>query len=109
MQRALRELVIVGIPSSQAFHLRVLDDPDFQRGEIDITYLERVGARLLSAELTPEVQRPLAVVAALLAEERRATASPPSPSTDPTATVTKSSGDRPSAWVAAARRDGLRG
>jgi acetyl-CoA carboxylase biotin carboxylase subunit len=107
MQRALRELVIVGIPSSQAFHLRVLDDPDFQRGEIDITYLERVGARLLSAELTPEVQRALAVVAALLAEERRATAPPPS--ADPTATVTKSSGERPSAWVAAARRDGLRG
>src|SRR5207247_1448039 len=31
MRRALRELVIVGIPSSQAFHLRVLADPDFQR------------------------------------------------------------------------------
>src|SRR5438094_147982 len=34
MRRALRELTIVGIPSSQAFHLRVMDDPEFQRGEL---------------------------------------------------------------------------
>src|SRR3989441_8655401 len=45
MRRALRELVIVGLPTSQSFHLRVMDDPDFQRGEIDITYLERIGAQ----------------------------------------------------------------
>src|SRR5881409_1715314 len=49
MRRALRELVIVGIPSSQAFHLRVMDDPEFQRGDLDITYLERAGDRLLTA------------------------------------------------------------
>src|SRR6266581_545957 len=71
MRRALRELVIVGIPSSQAFHLRVMDDPDFKRGDVDTTYLERTGTRLLSADVRPELGRPLAVVAALLAEERR--------------------------------------
>src|SRR2546426_10943851 len=38
MRRALRELTIVGIPSSQAFHVRVMDDPEFQRGDIDVTY-----------------------------------------------------------------------
>src|SRR6266516_1472731 len=82
MRRALRELVIVGIPSSQAFHLRVMDDPDFKRGDVDTTYLERTGTRLLSADVRPELGRPLAVVAALLAEEcRTGAAPPPQPST----------------------------
>src|SRR5881227_3578578 len=79
MRRALRELAIVGIPSSQAFHLRVMDDPEFQRGDIDITYLERAGARLRVGEVPAELTRPLAVAAALLAEERRAATPPPAP------------------------------
>ncbi len=99
MQRALRELVIVGLPSSQAFHLRVMEDPEFQRGEVDITYLERVGPRLLARDITPELVRPLAVVAALLAEERRSSA-PPLP--------TAASPDGRSAWMDVARREGLR-
>src|SRR6266496_4134290 len=77
MRRALRELVIVGIPSSQAFHLRVMDDPEFQRGDIDVTYFERAGARLLAGGAQSEVVRPPAVVAAVLAGGRRATASAP--------------------------------
>ena len=100
MQRALRELVIVGIPSSQAFHLRVMDDPEFQRGELDITYLDRVGQRLLATELRPELTRPLAVVAALLADERHASATAPQPTARPP--------DHPTAWVLAARREALR-
>src|SRR2546427_398675 len=36
MQRALRELVIVGIPSSQAFHLRVMADPRFHPRRFDL-------------------------------------------------------------------------
>src|SRR5216117_2691067 len=103
MQRALRELVIVGIPSSQAFHLRVMDDPDFQRGEIDVAYLERVGARLLSQQIRPELARPLAVVAALLAEERRSGAAPPPQQSAAWLP------DRQAPWVLAARREGLRG
>ncbi len=102
MQRALRELVIVGIPSSQAFHLRVMDDPDFQRGEIDIAYLERAGARLLSEEIRSELARPLAVVAALLAEECRTGAAPPPQPSTPWLP------DRQSLWVHAARREALR-
>src|SRR3989475_2254791 len=99
MRRALRELAIVGIPSSQAFHLRVMDDPEFQRGDIDITYLERAGARLLVGEVPAELTRPLAVAAALLAEEQRATAPPEQPTARPP--------DRPSAWLLAARREAL--
>src|SRR5207245_1564326 len=100
MRRALRELVIVGLPTSQAFHLRVMDEPCFRRGEVDTTYLERVGAELLAQDSRPELTRPLAAVAALLAEERRAAAHPPAPSDGRSA--------RESAWVQTARRDSLR-
>ena len=100
MRRGLRELVIVGLPTSQAFHLRVLDDPEFRRGEFDITYLEHAGARLLAEPLAPPLVRPIAVVAALLAEERRTRSGLGHPSLDPTV--------RPSGWQAEARREGLR-
>jgi acetyl-CoA carboxylase biotin carboxylase subunit len=103
MRRALQELVIVGIPSSQAFHLRVMDDPEFQRGDVDITYLERAGPRLLAGGLRPELARPLAVVAALLAEERRAAAAAAAPSADAVPELRVG----PSAWVLAARRESV--
>ena len=93
--------MIVGLPTSQAFHLRVMDEPLFRRGEVDITYLERVGTELLARQLPLELARPLAAVAALLAEERRAAANPPAPS--------DGRGGRESAWVQTARREGLRG
>ena len=100
MRRALRELVIVGLPTSQAFHLRVMEEPAFQRGEIDVTYLERVGATLLARTPRAELVRPLAVVAALLTEEQRAAAAPPPPSAR--------APDRPTAWVVEGLREGLR-
>ena len=100
MRRALRELVIVGLPTSQAFHLRVMEDPAFQRGEIDITYVERVGSGLLERRLGADLVRPLAVVAALLAEERRTAAQPAPPTDHPP--------NRLSAWVAEGLREGLR-
>src|SRR5881396_3841178 len=99
MRRALRELAIVGIPSSQAFHLRVMDDPEFQRGDIDITYVERAGARLLVGEPSPELLRPLAAVAALLAEQAAASAPTPPQPAGPTV--------RPSVWLATARREAI--
>jgi len=86
MQRALRELVIVGLPTSQGFHLRVLEDPEFQRGELDITYLERNAARLLADPLNERYVLPVAVVAAMLADERRGGAGRvPAPPTGPAA------------------------
>jgi acetyl-CoA carboxylase biotin carboxylase subunit len=100
MRRALRELVIVGLPTAQPFHLRVMDDPDFVKGDIDITYLERVGGRLLSAPPAGGLERALAVTAALLADEQRAAARPPSPPN--LATVQRS------AWTEAGLREGLR-
>jgi len=99
MRRALRELAIVGIPTSQTFHLRVMDDPEFQRGDIDVTYLERAGARLLVGEPPAALTRPLAVVAALLAEARGAATPPPTPTAAPLV--------RPSHWLLAARREAV--
>src|SRR6267378_3296644 len=76
MRRALGELVIVGLPTSQPFHLRVMDDAEFLKGEIDIKYLERAGARLLAAPPRAGVERALAVAAAIVADERRAAGRP---------------------------------
>src|SRR6058998_1698774 len=69
MRRALSELVIVGVPTSQAFHLRVMDDTEFLKGEIDITYLEQAGARLLAAPPRGGIERALAVAAAMVADQ----------------------------------------
>src|SRR3989442_10345741 len=99
MKRGLRGLVMGGIRSARAFHVRVRADPDFRRGDFDITYLERAGSRLLATGAPPELTPPLAVVAALLAEEQRAAAQSQPPTVRPP--------DRQSAWTLAARREAL--
>jgi acetyl-CoA carboxylase biotin carboxylase subunit len=101
MLRALRELVIVGVPTSQPVHLRVLADAEFRRGDIDITYLERAGERLLGEPLSEPLLRPIAVVSALLAEERRTGGGRPAvgaPAAPP---------GRASVWASEGRREGL--
>src|SRR6266581_4837127 len=100
MRRALSELVIVGVPTSQPFHLRVMDDAEFLKGEIDITYLERAGARLLAAPPRGGLERALAVAAAMVADERRAVPEPLTPSGRPAV--------GPSPWVTESRRMNLR-
>jgi acetyl-CoA carboxylase, biotin carboxylase subunit len=99
MRRALSELVIVGLPTSQPFHLRVMDDPEFLKGEIDITYLERAGARLLAAPPRPGLERALAVAAAIVVDEQRGRTVGPSDGRTVNA---------PSPWVLEGRRLGLR-
>jgi acetyl-CoA carboxylase biotin carboxylase subunit len=100
MRRALRELVIVGLPTAQPFHLRVMDDPEFRRGEVDITYLDRVGSRVLAAPPLAGLERAVAVTAALLADERRT-------ATGPVAPAALGSYQR-SVWEDVGRREGLR-
>ncbi len=70
MERALRELAIVGVQTSAPFHLRVLKEADFRRGDIDIRYLDK-HPELLKPEPPEDVARVAAVVAALLEEEDR--------------------------------------
>jgi acetyl-CoA carboxylase biotin carboxylase subunit len=99
MRRALSELMIVGLPTSQPFHLRVMDDPDFLRGDVDITYLERAGARVLSAPPRPGLERALAVAAALVVDEQRDRPSPSGVTARPS---------QSSAWLRVARHESLR-
>ncbi len=41
MRRALNEFVIEGIKTTIPLHRRILDDPDFQKGHVSTTFLER--------------------------------------------------------------------
>jgi acetyl-CoA carboxylase, biotin carboxylase subunit len=66
MSQALEELVITGVATNQGFHRRLMKDPSFQRGEIDIQFLER-RADLVQAAADPDHIRQL-VIAAVLAE-----------------------------------------
>jgi acetyl-CoA carboxylase biotin carboxylase subunit len=100
MRRALRELVLVGLPTSQAFHLRVMDDDAFRRGAVDIGYLERAGERLRAAVPPAAHERAVAVAAALLADERRTAATP--------VVAARDGGPASSDWAHLARREGLR-
>ena len=108
MKRALLELVVDGLETSRDFHLRVMDDPEFRRGEIQIQWLEQRLPSLLSVAPPADGVRLAAMAGALLAEEdRRPGVARPSgrPATDATATAADGQG---SAWRRAARLDALR-
>jgi acetyl-CoA carboxylase biotin carboxylase subunit len=75
MRRALEELVISGVATNQAFHLRLLADDAFLRGEFDSQFLDR-RPDLLTAELAPDQAVALAVAAALAEDEARAVRKP---------------------------------
>ncbi|HEY8485228.1 MAG TPA: acetyl-CoA carboxylase biotin carboxylase subunit [Longimicrobiales bacterium] len=70
MRRALAELRIVGVETSVPFHRRVMEEPDFRSGRIDVGYVE-AHAELLSSPADEEMLRVVAVAAALLEEEAR--------------------------------------
>jgi acetyl-CoA carboxylase biotin carboxylase subunit len=67
MARALDELVMAGVGTNQGFHRRLMADPEFREGDIDIQFLER-RAELLVPDPT-ERQTVALAVAAALAEE----------------------------------------
>jgi acetyl-CoA carboxylase biotin carboxylase subunit len=71
MRRALEDLVIVGVPTSREFHLRVMTEPAFVRGDFDIGYWDRVGQALMREAPDPALVEDGAVAAVLLEEERR--------------------------------------
>jgi acetyl-CoA carboxylase, biotin carboxylase subunit len=98
MRRALDELVILGVPTSQPFHRRVMNDADFIEGKQDIAFLDR-RADLLSPATDDAELEALAVAAALAEDAVHTTAHP---------AAEESNGAGPSAWLRAARLDGLR-
>ncbi len=71
MSRALRELYIGGVTTTQSFHQAVMNEPDFQAGELSIRYVEDHPDLLDGPDAdTLEVA---AIAAVLLEEERRDT------------------------------------
>ena len=100
MHRALREMVISGVETSRDFHLRVLEDADFRRGDIDIQWLERKLPDILGRPLPDSVQRIAIIGAALLAERDRVAPS--------RAGAAHANGAGDTAWTRLARLEGLR-
>jgi acetyl-CoA carboxylase, biotin carboxylase subunit len=98
MHRALLELTIDGVATSRDFHLRVMEDAEFRRGDIDIHWLERRLTSLTQVQPPPEGAMVAAVAAMLLAERDRG-----APSSSPAGT--EGPNDE---WLRAARRAGLR-
>jgi acetyl-CoA carboxylase, biotin carboxylase subunit len=70
MRQALEELVVTGVATNQAFHRRLMADAAFQRGEIDIQFLER-RLDLLKSSSSPAVIHDLAIAAALAEHQAR--------------------------------------
>jgi acetyl-CoA carboxylase, biotin carboxylase subunit len=108
MHRALLELTIDGVATSRDFHLRVMEDDEFRRGDFDVQWLERRLDSLTQVPPPPTGRTVAAVAGVLLAERDRGA---------PAATLAASrpdslSGDARSphddAWLLAARRDALR-
>ncbi len=96
MRRALAELVCVGVGTNQGFHERLMRDPAYCRGEVDIQFLDR----------RPELAQPAAIgsdlaviVAAALAEDAARRAGKPTVATD---------GNGESEWMRLARSEALR-
>jgi acetyl-CoA carboxylase biotin carboxylase subunit len=96
MQQALEELIIAGVATNQAFHRRLMADAEFQKGQIDIQFLER-RQDLMGPGKAPANILDLAVAAALAEDEARQ-ARRPSTSTDSGAS---------SEWARQARLEGV--
>ena len=112
MHRALLELTIEGVDSSRDFHLRVMEDDEFRRGEIEIQWLERRLASLTAVAPPAGGARLAAITAALLAAADRAgrtsTAEPGAAVPNATTGLAGSNGSGRDGWAQAARREGLR-
>ena len=106
MRRALVDLIILGVETSRDFHIKVMDDTEFQRGDIDIQWLERRLPTILDRAANPDSVRIAAIAGALLAERART-----SRSVSTGVEADTKSGPRPDAsqaWKRAARAEGLR-
>ncbi len=113
MQRALRELVIDGVVTSRELHLRILGDPEFVSGSLDIHWLERRLASLTAPSIPAETTRAIAVSAALLArtQGQRLGGSGPA-DRDGKSDARRGSGDSGATtdatpWVSTARREAI--
>jgi acetyl-CoA carboxylase biotin carboxylase subunit len=107
MRRALVDLTIQGVETSRDFHVRVMDDEEFRRGDIDIQWLERRLPSILARQPSEESVRVAAIAAALLAERDRA-ARTVSGSASATPLPATNGHIAAESWKQAARLEGLR-
>ncbi len=70
MERALSEFRVLGLETSTLLHRRIMREPDFRTGDIDIRYLER-HPELFAAEPDEDAWIAAAVVSALLEQKQR--------------------------------------
>ncbi len=97
MQRALEELILVGVPTNQGFHARLMADEAYRRGEVDIQFLDR-RTDLLTPTADQGLPLHVAVAVAMAEDEARRLRRP--------AVAAESVGS--SAWARAGRADALR-
>ena len=97
MQRALEELVLVGVSTTQPFHRRLMADPDYRRGDVDIQFLER-RPDLSAPEADPALAERIAIAAALAEAGARGLRTPARAGEDRVGRE----------WARVARREGLR-
>jgi acetyl-CoA carboxylase biotin carboxylase subunit len=71
MHRALLDLAIDGIETSRDFHLRLMEDGEFRRGEIEVQWLERRLPSLIDVKPPPDAIEAATIAAALLADHDR--------------------------------------
>jgi acetyl-CoA carboxylase biotin carboxylase subunit len=107
MRRALVDLIIQGVETSRDFHVRVMDDEEFRRGDIDIQWLERRLSSILGRRPPDESVRVAAIAAAMLAERDRAVRAVSGSVSESPATPARSNTVADS-WKQAARLEGLR-
>jgi acetyl-CoA carboxylase biotin carboxylase subunit len=102
MRRALLDLTIVGVETSREFHLRVMDDSDFQQGAFDIQWLERKLPELTSTRPPRAVVEVAAAAAALIARSDRGRRN------GGNGVVSAAPAESERQWSVESRRDGLR-
>jgi acetyl-CoA carboxylase biotin carboxylase subunit len=111
MRRALHELRVVGVETSREFHLRVMENDEYRRGDVSIQWLEQRLPELTNATVPGSEVRLAAVAAALLADRDRGTVRSvpdsrfPLPASGDSRLPIPGSRD---GWRDAARRDALR-
>jgi acetyl-CoA carboxylase biotin carboxylase subunit len=105
MHRALLELTIDGVETSRDFHLRLMEDEEFRRGDIEIQWLERRMDSLTTVKPPDEALRIASIAAALLADRDRNRGY--APGTQRTSNASETAVDA-GAWARAARLEGLR-
>ena len=105
MRRALHELRVVGVETSREFHLRVMEDEDYRRGDLSIQWLEQRLPTLIGAPPPESEVKLAAVAAALLADRDRGRRAADSGVTGHESRDPSHENGR---WRDAARRDALR-